>query len=375
MRNLRIFWCLGCAGLALAAGRVFAAEPAAVPPRHELAAAALPVPASDPRFLYEGRFDRADPAAGPVVVWQASRIRLDFTGDALGLRFDDVKGQVFFNVEIDGHTTLLALREGAAPTDTDLSGLGRGRHHLVLFKRSEATAGTARFRGVDLATGGAAFAPAKPPYRLAMEFFGDSITVGACDEDGPADQWVDRSTHDNAVSYGAITAAAFDADYRNIAVSGMGVAVGWFPTTAGEIWDRIYPRASSPRAKLTWKPDVIFVNLGENDDSFTTAKKLTFPAQAFTDRYVALVRAFRQAYPRAEIVLLRGGMFGGAQSEQLRVPWQAAVAKLESGDAHVAHFVFTHWSSNHPRVADHRAMADELIAWLKTQPFMARYRE
>src|SRR5271166_3533980 len=52
----------------------------------------LQIPASDARFRYEGRFDFADTNA-PVVVWQASRISLDFEGDTLGLQFDDAKGQ------------------------------------------------------------------------------------------------------------------------------------------------------------------------------------------------------------------------------------------------------------------------------------------
>lgn len=330
------------------------------------------LPASDPRFLYEGRFDLSK-ADAPVVVWQSSRIRLDFSGDALALRFDAVSGQAYFDVTIDGRTTLLALREGSPATGAELHGLGAGRHSLVLFKRSEAGAGTARFLGVTLAAGAEAFAPARPAYPIAMWFFGDSITVGACNEDGAMDQWEDRATHNNALSYGAMTAAAFQADYRNVAVSGMGLATGWTPLKAGEVWDRVYPRADSPRVDLTgWKPDVIFINLGENDDSFTTAKKQPFPAEAYTDAHVALVQAMRAAYPRAEIVLLRGGMFGGAQSERLRAPWEAAVKRIEAADRQVAHFVFTHWSSTHPRVADDRAMADELIAWLKEQAFMKR---
>jgi lysophospholipase L1-like esterase len=203
-----------------------------------------------------------------------------------------------------------------------------------------------------------------------MEFIGDSITVGACDEDGAADQWADRRTHNNALSYGALTAAAFDADYRNIAVSGMGVAIGWQPFRAAEIWDRVYPNPRSPRADLAaWTPDVVFVNLGENDDSFTRAKHLPFPVN-FAAEYVALVRAVRRAHPATTIVLLRGGMWGGTQSPELQAAWTAAVAALERTDPRVAHFVFQHWSSNHPRISDHRAMADELIAWLKRQAFL-----
>ena len=240
----------------------------------------------------------------------------------------------------------------------------------MLFKRSAASAGTVRFQGIEIAHEADASAPAPHVYRLAMEFIGDSITAGACNEDDATDQWEDRRTHNNALSYGAMTATAFGADYRNIAVSGMGVVIGWVPVRAFEAWDRIYPDPKSPRADLTaWTPDVVFVNLGENDDSFTHAKGMPFPA-AFSTDYVALVRAIRQVHPAASIVILRGGMFGGAQSPALRQAWEAAVAELERADPRITHFVFQHWSSNHPRVADDRAMADELITWLKHQPFI-----
>ncbi|HTO02805.1 MAG TPA: GDSL-type esterase/lipase family protein [Opitutus sp.] len=276
--------------------------------------AATFIPSSDVRFLYEGRFDQSDPA-GPVVVWQGSRIRIDFEGDSLALKFSDSTDQNFFDAEIDGRTTLVSIRSDGRVEGNAFSGLGPGRHKLQLFKRSEAAAGTVRFRGIEINNDAQAFAPQTPRYQLAMQFIGDSITAGACNEDGATDQWEDRSTHNNARSYGAFTAAAFSADYRNVSVSGMGIATGWTPIKAGQIWDRVYPDPASARADLTkWTPQVVFVNLGENDDSFTKSKAMPFPADDYTNGYVALVKSIRQAYPAAHIVILRGGMFGGSQS-------------------------------------------------------------
>lgn len=336
--------------------------------------ATLFVAASHPHFRYEGRFDRSDPAAVGVV-WQASRIFLDFEGETLALRFDDVKGQVFFNAELDGRASILELRAGSVPVGATFFGLGAGQHRLVLFKRSEAAAGTARFLGADLAAKAKTFTPAGSGDRLKMEFFGDSITAGACNEDGATDQWENRRTHNSALSYGAFVTGAFQADFRDIAVSGMGIATGWTAVKAGEMWDRVYPVASSVRADLTaWKPDVLFINLGENDDSFTRSRQQSFPDEAFIRDYVSLVQNLRRAYPAAQIVILRGGMFGGAQSERLRKPWEAAVAELEAADRHVTHFVFTHRAALHPRVSDHWTMATELIAWLRQQEFMASRR-
>jgi lysophospholipase L1-like esterase len=347
--------------------------PPTVAPEIQTSRQTLRVPASDDRFRYEGRFDFSD-ANAPVIIWQASRIQLDFTGDAVGLLFDDAKGQCFFNAAVDGSNTVMELREGQPATPATLAGFGPGRHHLSLYKRSEADAGTARFRGVVLAAGAAAATPPPPAYRLRMEFFGDSITVGACNEDGDTDQWENRRTHNAAFSYAALTADAFGADYRNIAVSGMGIATGWVNKKAGEVWDKIYPNPASPRADLAnWIPQIVFVNFGENDDSYPRAHGQPFP-EGYTEGYVALVRAIRAAYPAAHLVLLRGGMYGGAQSEPLRAAWEAAVTQLEAADPGVSHFVFQHWSKNHPRVADDRAMADELIGWLKQQPFMQACR-
>ncbi len=358
----------------VAAALLFLAPSAILNAKLDNAANATQISAADPHLFYEGRFDTSD-ASAPTVIWQGSRIRIDFDGDSLALRFDDVKGQIFFNAQIDERTHIVALQEGAPLQGTEFSDLGAGRHQLLLFKRNEAATGTVRFRGITLANGAHVSAPTPPHYKLAMQFFGDSITAGACNEDGAVDQWTDYRTHNNAQSYGAFTAAAFEADYRNIAISGMGIVTGYVPMKAGEIWDRVYPSAASPRADLTtWTPDVIFVNFGENDDSFTRVKGQPFPADAYTDGYVSLVHAIRGAYANAQIVILRGGMAGGAKSERLRQPWEAAVAKLEATDPDVTHFVFKQWSPQHPRVSEHRAMADELIAWLKTQEFMKAQR-
>lgn len=331
------------------------------------------ISATDPLFRYEGRFDFSNTNA-PVVIWQASRISLDFSGDSVHPLFDDAKGQCFFNVGVDGSNTVVEVSEGKPVQPETLSGFGAGRHHLTMFKRSEAAAGTVRFRGIEIGPAAKVWAPPNTSYKLKLEFLGDSITVGACNEDGASDQWDNRRTHNCAFSYAALTAAAFSADYRNIAVSGMGIATGWVEPKAGEIWDRLYPATNSPRADLSsWKPQVVFVNFGENDGSFSSARGQSFPTN-YTAGYVLLVQAIRKAYPHAQIVLLRGGMFNGAKNEMLRLAWESAVTQIESADQSVSHFVFKHWTGNHPRVADDRAMADELIAWLKQQDFMQTHR-
>jgi len=324
------------------------------------------VSAAAPAFVYEGRINKGNPLA-PVLIWQASRVTLEFEGEGLSLLFGKTFGQNYFDAEVDGVKHLVKAEAGMG-TRWDYPGkLGKGRHKSVLFKRSEASAGTAVFLGAELAAG-KALLPARPKYGPAMLFFGDSITAGACTEDGATDQWEDRSTHNNAKSYAALTAAAFNADYRNIAVSGMGISEGYVEVKAGQVWDKLYPKASSPRAALSWTPDIIFVNYGENDYSFTRGQKLPFPPD-FAAKYAALVKDIRGAWPKARIVLLRGGMNGGANGTELIAAWTSAADKLEAEDKLVSRFVFKHWTDNHPRAADAEKMAGELTAWLRAQDF------
>ena len=331
------------------------------------------IPAADGRFRYEGRIDFSD-TNSPVLIWQASRINIDFEGNTVGLLFGGAKGQNYFNAQVDGSNTVVEANEGTPENPAVLSGFGPGRHHLELFKRSEANAGTVHFEGIEIAPRATVWASSPPHYKPAMEFIGDSITVGACNEDGATDQWDNRRTHNCALSYATLTADAFSADYRNIAVSGMGLAIGWVPMKAGQIWDRLYPDTNSQTADLhAWIPNVVFVNLGENDGSYPTAHGQSFPTN-FTSAYVTLIHAIRAAWPEAHIVLLTSGMYNGAQNPSLREAWESAVAQLEAADKGISHFVFTHWTSTHPRVADDRIMADELTAWLKQQDFMQPYR-
>jgi lysophospholipase L1-like esterase len=329
------------------------------------------VPASDRHFHYDGRFDFADHAS-PVVIWEASTIAVDFDGDRASVRFSGVTDQVFFNATVDGATAILALHKATPDATLPLVVLGSGRHHLVLFKRSEASAGSVHFNGLEIAQGAKVHSPAVPKHKMKMEFIGDSITVGACDEDGPNDQWEDRRTHDAAYSWAALTAAEFSADYRNISISGIGLAAGYVDIVMGQVWDHVYPTPSSPKVDPgKWTPDVVLVLLGDNDDSYPRDHSLPFPP-AFAEKYAALIHAIRAAYPKASLVLLNGGMWAGTHSKVLQPAWNAVVADLEAKDPRISHYTFIHWTLNHPRVADHRALADELDAWLKATLFKVK---
>ncbi len=329
------------------------------------------VPASDHHISYTGRFDEHD-SKHVVAIWQSTRISTDFKSQHLAIEFGPSVDQSYFDADVDGASEIVAVQPGREhQTYVWPHPLDGAAHHFTLTKRSEAAAGYATFDGLTLDRDGKVSTPATHHDRLRFIFFGDSITAGACNEDGALDQWESRHTHNANKSYAAFTANAFGADFQNISISGMGIITGYVPVRAGEVWDRIYPKADSARADVgKWQPNVVFVNYGENDTSYTHGHGQPFPP-TFSAGYVTFVESLRRAYPTAEIVLLRGGMGGGAQDANLRAAWTTAVEQLEKMDSRVAHFVFTHFTTQHPRVADDQAMADELSAWLKPQPFVA----
>ena len=361
-----LFWTAGCSQTALSQ------PPSAVSAHADLATSGVIndfISAKDPRFCYDGRVDLSL-KAGVGLIWQATCASIEIEGNHLALEFAQAEGANFFDVRVDGQSATIEVPAGADTLIDFPLPFSYGRHHVTLFKRSEARAGVVVFAGLRLAKGSQAWAVLPPQPVLKFEFLGDSITAGACSEDGLIDQWASRRTHNSAVSYAAVTASAFGASYLNISVSGMGMVAGYVDVRAPQLWDRLYPSAKSPRADLTkWIPDVVFVNFGENDTSFTHNNGLPFPT-SFVETYVAFVRAIRSTYPRAEIVLLRGGMGGCANDLTLRAAWDSIAAQLESEDPKVAHFAFSHFSNMHPRVADHQALANELITWLQKQKFV-----
>jgi lysophospholipase L1-like esterase len=323
-----------------------------------------------PEWLSTGRLDWANPA-GPILIWQSTVLSTWARGRTLELQWNNLFGESHFDIRVEGVPIVWSLR--AAGLSTLRLDLPSDHEVLVqVTKRSEAAAGWAQLVGTR---GAALRTPTEPEPSLRILLIGDSITVGACNEDGAEDQWEDRITHNNLRSYSALVASALGAEHRNIAVSGMGVVMGYVEPTAEEIWDRLYPvRGSVAALDGSWQPDVVAVNLGENDDSFSKNQGLAFPGVEFIVRYVRLIEAIRARYPRAPMVLLRGGMAGGALSEPLVEAWEEAVRRLSGADAGVFSFRFRHWSSLHPRVADDEKMAQEWLAWWRDQEWLPQAR-
>jgi hypothetical protein len=299
-------------------------------------------------------------------VWQGSTVRFRFSGGRVGFALSSAYGQPFFTATVDGKVFPLIQPESLGARYYIFNeDFGPGEHEVCLFKRSEAIFSNIVFDGVVLGPGCALLPPhARRPRRI--EFYGDSITSGACNEDPGDDQWENYSTHNNYLAYGAITARELGLDYVCTSVSGTGICHSFNPIFIREIWDKVYP--DKDRAAYDFsgqpEPDIIAVNIGQNDYGFSNQNGLPFPA-GFGPGYLELLRAIRGKNPNAKIVCLIGGMDAWEGSAALRETWKDAVAELEAADPKISHYVFKSRSPGHPRLPAQAELARELVAFLK----------
>lgn len=336
------------------------------------AIAATAIKADDPHLQYTGRIDFSQPAA-PVISWPETSIAGNFRGSALAVRLDDHDGKNFFNVFIDGdqdHPRILQAERGPK-TYLVAEHLAPGKHSFQITKRTEGEEGSTVFRGLELSDGGQLLdPPARPAHRI--EFFGDSITSGMGDESpdtGPDDRRSDKNSH---MSYAAITARALNAELHMTSQSGIGVMISWFPFTMPDFYDQLSAVGNNDSHWdfASWTPDVVVINLLQNDSWLIGRDHKLQPEPDELGRiaaYKAFVARIRQLYPNAYIVCALGSM----DATRPGSPWPgyvtSAVEQLRAGgDARIdtIFFPFTGYGQ-HPRVKQHQANAAMLTAFIK----------
>ncbi len=330
------------------------------------------VSADDPHFRYTGRIDFTD-ARQPRLFWPGTAITFRFSGPALTLCLQDQRGMNHYDVFIDDAKPVIVSCTKQLveyPVATDLKD---GAHTAVIFRRTETDQGPTVFKGVMLAEGKALLDPPAPLPRK-IEFYGDSITAGLGDES--TDGKITTANSNNYYSYAAVTARALGAEYVCIAKSGLGIT-----TTHGSdltkgiittLYDCLDPDKPHSWDFTKWTPDVVVINLGENDRFIYQVNKHPNPGPAkLTEMYGDFVKTIRAKYPQAHIVCTLGPM------EVVRTDWvtyvsDAVKALNAAGDTRVYFTLLKikdenvfHGGSNHPSVDEHQAMAELLIPFIK----------
>ncbi|MBQ8201855.1 MAG: GDSL family lipase [Clostridia bacterium] len=218
-----------------------------------------------------------------------------------------------------------------------------------------------------------------------IEFIGDSITCGYGVDDEVAEHHFSTATEDVTKAYAYKTAAMLDADYSMVSISGYGIISGYTATGEEKITAQTIPQFYEKlgfsygtyqrkiAASIKWdfaafQPDLIVVNLGTNDDSYT----LDHPErqEEYCTAYTAFLKKVRANNPDAKILCTLGVM-----GDRLYpfVEKAAAAYTAETGDHNIACMRFVPQLASdgyaadwHPTETTHNKAAAKLTAEIRT---------
>ncbi|WP_238654853.1 SGNH/GDSL hydrolase family protein [Paenibacillus piscarius] len=251
-----------------------------------------------------------------------------------------------------------------------------------VMKLSEAAMSTVGIReiAVDAADG----IQPTPPQVHTIEFIGDSITCGYGVDDEEALHSFSTATEDVTKAYAYLTAEQLGADYSMVCYSGYGIITGYTENdqkltthllpdyyekvgkSEGKFGGRLLPQ-EVPWEFSRFTPELIVINLGTNDDSYTKDD----PAKQadYAENYVAFLKKVRRNNPDSTILCTLGIM-----GDRLYPHLEQAVARYsrETGDSRISTMRFEvqleadgYAVDYHPSQATHRKAADKLTAEIR----------
>lgn len=314
----------------------------------------------DAHIRYTGRVLFDDPN-GPVLYWPGISIAANFEGTSVKVKMNDF-GDNYFNVFIDdADPIVLDCVPGEMVYDI-ASGLTDGIHEIEIFRRTEADNGGTMFLGFELDTGSYLVSPPARAERK-IEFYGDSITVGLAIESSSDNH--DPVFTNNYLAYGALTARNLNAEYHCIARSGIGIMVSWFPEIMPGYYYRHDPTDSESYWDFTqWVPDVVVINLGQND--YWLRENET--DEEIIDAYVDFINSIRTEYADAHIFMALGNMNATEPGSQWPGYIESAVSIMNTtyNDEKVYSIIFPYkQTSGHPIVSEHEDMANQLTTFIE----------
>ena len=218
-----------------------------------------------------------------------------------------------------------------------------------------------------------------------IEFIGDSITCGYGVDDEVIEHSFKTSTEDVTKTYAFKTAQALNADYSMVSFSGYGVISGFSYDGETKVLDQLVPnyyeKMGHSNGKfddnyqvdaILWnfskfKPELIVINLGTNDDSYCGTYRER--QEEFKHQYKEFLKVIRKNNPNATILCTLGIM-----GDRLYKSVEEAVSDYskQTGDLNLSLMRFTLQSESdgyavdwHPTEATHTKAADKLIQTIK----------
>lgn len=298
--------------------------------------------------------------------WPGSYFEGAFRGAAVDLVIGP--GDVSLRVAVDRAAPVALVRP--APGRYRVAAPSAGQHRIRIDVVSESQAGPTAFGGL-YAPAGTMPLPAPATPRRAIEFIGDSHTVGygntSTNRDCSEQQvW---ETTDTSQGIAGQLSRRYGTAYRVNAISGRGIVRNYGGFAAPTVPDA-YPYAlfdgKTPAVDAGWQPQVIVIALGTND--FTTPLKPDERWKTrdalhadYEARYVRFVQDLRRRNPRAFFVLWATDL---AEGEIAREVAKVGDRLRASGETRLAVVPVTGLSFGgchfHPNVADDTKIADAI---------------
>ena len=332
------------------------------------------IPFNQKSISYMGRVEYIENQCAKIY-WPGTSVKINFEGTDAKVILKNESGTVYFYAIIDDDAQhAKKIKPDSAKTSYVLAtGLPNGKHSVQIFKLTDNTTITS-FYGFEL-NEGAHVLKSDLPEKKKIEFYGNSITAGHGVEvavgqnDSGAPEFFN-----NYLTYGALTARHYNAQYSCIARSGIGVMVSWFPIIMPEMYDRLNPNDPGSKWDFSkYTPDVVVINLFQNDswiinlpahEQFKARFGTTRPSEEkIIESYHDLVSKIRVKYPKASIICALGNMDATRKGS----PWpgyiEKAVKSLNDSKIYTHFFVYKD-TDGHPKVAEQKAMANDLIDFI-----------
>jgi len=332
------------------------------------------VPFSQKNLTYSGRVEKTGNQYAKIY-WPGTSVTITFKGTELKAILKNGTEDTYFYAIVDGiENDLKKIKADTIKSSIVLtSGLKDSIHSVQLFKLSNNTSYT-YFYGFEMADG-STLLDAKPLPERKIEFYGNSITAGHGVDVLPGHEDSGNPEYfNNYLTYAARTARHFNAQYSCISRSGIGVMVSWFPIIMPEMYDRLNPEDSSSKWDFSqYTPDIVVINLFQNDmwltasfdhPQFKARFGITPPnVTTIIQSYQNFVKSIRNKYPKASIICVLGSM----NATEKGSPWPGYIENAVEGLSDTK--IFTHFfpyknTPGHPKVADQKVMADELIDFI-----------
>lgn len=327
---------------------------------------------SNPQIEYSGRIDSSQTQATDLY-WSGTSVKINFEGQSIGAILKDEKGANYYNIIIDRDSILILKPDTIKRYHQLVSGLKKGKHSLEIFRRTEWSKGKTSFYGFRINGKGKILTKSTPKKRK-IEFYGNSITAGYAVEDFSGKDSPDSTFTNNYLSYAAITARHFDAEYSCICKGGIGIMLSWFPYTMPDIYNRLNPADSTSKWDFSnYTPDIVVINLFQNDSwlvhkperkEFQTKFGTEPPNNDFIiNSYKQFVSSIRYHYPQADIICALGNMDATREGSQWPDYIKQAVKTFKDEKIHTLFIPYKN-TPGHPSIKEQEIIANSLIQFI-----------